>query len=105
LKNDIFVVPDGLQELKHEMQRIIDLIASTARWVHPDTFRALPVGYPETARGEPIFNAKWDAIYRNTSRSTSKVTDKSKPNIKAGKAFVAALSAQKKLPDLQGWTV
>jgi len=99
--SDIFVVPDGLQELKEELPGVIDLIARTARWVHPDTFRALPVWYPETARGEPIYNAKWGAVYKNTSRSTAKITDKSEPNIKAGKAFVMALGARK----TSNWTV
>ncbi len=83
------------------MPRIIDLIARTARWVHPDTFRALPVWYPEAARGEPIYNAKWAAVYKNKSRSVAKITDKSEPNIKAGKAFVMALGARK----TSNWTV
>ena len=93
--NEFFVVPDGLHELEKEMPEIIDLIARTARWVHPDTFRALPVWYPETARGEPIYNVNWAAIYKNTNRSTAKITEKSEPNIKAGKALVMALGARK----------
>jgi hypothetical protein len=92
---DIFLVPDGLDELKQKMPMIIDLIARTARWVHPDTFRALPVWYPETARGEPIYDSKWTNVYKNKNRSSGKVTDKSEPNIKAGKAFVSALGSKK----------
>jgi len=42
MKNEIFCVPDGLEELKQSMSTIIDLIARTARWVHPDTFRVSP---------------------------------------------------------------
>lgn len=98
---DIFVVPDGLDELKRAMPFIVDLIARTSRWVHPDTFRALPVWYPETARGQPIYDVRWGNVYKNTSRSTAKMTDKSEPNIKAGKAFVAALGIKKR----DNWTV
>lgn len=98
---DFFVVPDGLNELKHEMSAVINLIARTARWVHPDAFHALPVWYPETARKQPIFDAKWGSVYRNTNRLTAQVTDKSEPNIKAKKAFVAALGARK----ADNWTV
>lgn len=101
MRTDIFQVPDGLDEIKQEMPLAVDLIARTARWVHPDTFRALPVWYPETARGQPIYDAKWRIVYTNTSRSTAKVTEKSEPNIKAGKALVAALGTRK----MDNWTV
>jgi hypothetical protein len=50
-------VPDGLTELEHELPLITELIARTARWVHPDTFAALPVWFPEVARGSPSYNA------------------------------------------------
>jgi hypothetical protein len=101
MKNEIFCVPDGLEDLKQSMSTIIDLMARTARWVHPDTFRALPVWYPETARGQPIYDANWGSVYRNRNRSTTKVTEKSEPNIKAGKAFVAGLGTRK----APNWTV
>jgi hypothetical protein len=97
----VFAVPDGLDELRQEMPLIIDLIARTARWAHPDTFHALPVWYPETARGRPLYNSKWQKVYTNTSRSTTTVTNKSEPNIKAGKAFVCALGTRKR----DNWTV
>jgi hypothetical protein len=93
---DIFEVPDGLDELEQEMPTVINLIARTARWVHPDTFRALPVWYPEAARGAPSYDAKWGSVYQNTSRSSAVVADKFEANIKAAKAFVAALDTTKK---------
>jgi hypothetical protein len=96
-----FSLPDGLDELREEMPLVINLIARTARWVHPDAFRALPVWYPETARGRPIYDAKWTRIYTNTNRSTAAVTDKAEPNIKAGQAFVAALGSDRR----DNWTV
>ena len=92
---DQFVVPDGLEELREEMPSIMDLIARTARWVHPDTFHALPVWYPEMARGLPIYNARWDGAYTNRNRSTSVVVGKTEANISAAKALVAALGARR----------
>jgi hypothetical protein len=99
--SDRFIVPDGLDELKEEMPRITALIVRTARWVHPETFRALPVWYPETARGLPIYDAKWTRVYKNTSRATSAVREKAEANIRAGKALVAALGTRK----TDNWTV
>jgi hypothetical protein len=96
-----FVVPNGLDELEHELPGLITLIASTARWVHPQTFHALPVWYPETARGQPIYDAKWSRIYNNTTRTSGRTSEKSEPNIRAGSAFVAALGARK----TENWTV
>lgn len=96
-----FVVGDGVDEIRHELPRIIGMIAATARWVHPDTFRALPVWYPETARGRPMYDARWAQVYTNTKRQTGTVSDKVEPNIKAGKAFVAALGT----PKVPNWTV
>jgi hypothetical protein len=98
---DTFVVPDGLDELEQELPSIIDLIARTARWVHPDTFRALPVWYPETARGQRVYDAKWGSVYTNTSRSTAVKADKFEANIQAAKGFVAALGTRRK----ENWTV
>jgi|SRR5271165_939232 len=98
---DFFHVPNGLDELRLEMPMIVEVIARTARWVHPDAFRALPVWYPETARGQPIFDAQWGRVYTNKNRLTAQVTNKSEPNIRAKKAFIAALGAKR----TDNWTV
>jgi hypothetical protein len=98
---DFFVVPDGLDEIRGELSTIGNAIVRTARWVHPDTFRSLPVWYPETARKRPLYDAKWESVYTNTNRLTALTTDKVEPNIKAGKAFIAALGAKK----TSNWTV
>lgn len=87
--------------MHHEMPLLTALVARTARWVHPDTFRALPVWYPETARGRPIYDTTWTRIYTNTSRASGQVSNKSEPNIKAAQAFVAALGSSK----APNWTV
>lgn len=98
---DQFAVPDGLDELQHEMPRIIDIIVRTAKWVHPDSFRALPVWYPETARRQPVFDAGWQRVYTNTNKLTASVTEKFEPNIRARKAFLAGLGAR----PTRNWTV
>src|SRR5262245_36055149 len=96
-----FSVPDGLDELNHEMPIVVELIARTSRWVHPETFRALPVWYPETARGRPMYDAKFTRVYTNKNRATGATSNKSEPNIWAGKALVAALGTSKR----DNWTV
>jgi hypothetical protein len=53
------------------------------------------VWYPETARKRPLYDAKWESVYTNTNRLTALTTDKVEPNIKAGKAFIAALVPRK----------
>jgi hypothetical protein len=98
---DLFEVPDGLNELRDELPRITALIARTARWVHPDTFRALPVWYPEVARGQPTYDATWGKAYRNTNRTTGRVSEKLEPNVVAAKALIGALGTRRKY----NWTV
>jgi hypothetical protein len=98
---ELFPVPDGLDELAAEMPFIVDVIARTTRWVHPDVFRALPVWYPETARRLPIFDAGWQRVYTNTSRATASVRAKAEGNGMAARALIAALGTRR----TAHWTV
>jgi hypothetical protein len=98
---DWYILPDGLKEIEQEIPLVVKLIARTARWVHPDTFRELPIWYPEAARGQPSYNASWSKRVTNKVRRTGQVEQKSEANILAGKALVAALGANK----LGNWTV
>jgi len=91
-----FFVPDGLEELKDEIPKVLEVIARTARWVHPDTFRALPVWYPETARGITSYSAAYDRVLLH-----KKTTEKTEGNILAQKALRNALGAT----DSNNWTV
>jgi len=75
------------------------LIARTARWVHPDTFRALPVWCPDTARGRPRYDAKWTAQQKSGAGAL-----KVEENIRAANAFVDALGARRG-PKAPNWTV
>jgi hypothetical protein len=77
---DLFVVRNGLDEIGDEVSKIAEIIVRTAKWVHPDTFHALPVWYPETARKLPLYDARWEAVYKNTNKLTALVTDKVEPN-------------------------
>jgi hypothetical protein len=96
-----FIVQDGLEELKLEMPKIIEIIVRTARWVHPETFKALPVWYPERARGLPNYNAAWNKILQNKRRTTGEVTDKREANIFAKRALMSALG----ISGSTNWTV
>lgn len=100
-KSDLPQVPDGLTEIHGDLPVVIEMIARTARWVHPDTFRALPVWYPEAARDRPLFTASWDTTYSNKNRVTDLVSEKRESNTKAGKALVGALGVKKP----SNWTV
>jgi hypothetical protein len=93
----IFIIPDGLDEIRHAIPDAIKLIAKTARWVHPETFRALPLWYPEFARGAPLYDASWSRQYFNGSRNQDKVEG----NVQAAKALVSALGTKK----AKNWTV
>jgi len=93
-----FEVPDGLSEIEHELPLVMEMIARTARWVHPQTFRALPVWCPDTARGQPRYDASWTRVLANGS-GVPKVEE----NIRAATALVEALGV--KAPKPKNWTV
>ncbi|WP_426730751.1 hypothetical protein [Myxococcus faecalis] len=78
--NDVFCA--ACKELSVDS---IQLIVKTARWVHPDTFRYLPVWYPEAWRKADLYDVTW------SKRSKNKGSDKFESNVRAGKALKAAL--------------
>ena len=98
-----YVIPDGNAEIAAEIPSIVELIARTCRWVHPDTFRALPVWCPWTARGRPLYDSTWQRRYTNTKRETKQVLEKSEGNVAASKALIAALGVASPKPP--NWTV
>jgi hypothetical protein len=99
LSRDFQAIPDGLDEIRSALPAVVELIAKTARWVHPDTFRALPVWCPDTARGRPRYDAKWKQQLVS-GRGVQKVEE----NIRAANALVDALGAQRN-PKPRNWTV
>lgn len=95
---DSFRVPDGLTEIKNELPLIMKMIARTTRWVHPDTFKALPIWCPDTARGYPQYDARWSRVLVN-----KRGVQKKEANIRAANALVEALGVG--APKPKNWTV
>lgn len=98
-----FHVPDGNDVLRQGIPTIVELIERSARWVHPDTFKALPVWAPETARGRPLYDASWTRRYTNTRKATGVTSEKFEGNVAALKSLVAALGVSSPKP--KNWTV
>ena len=82
---------------------MVEIIARTARWVHPQTFRELPVWCPWAARGRPLYEKTWQRRSTNTRRDTGATSEKVEANVVAGKALVAALGVASPKPG--NWTV
>ena len=70
----------------------MNVIAATARWVHPEVFHALPVWRPDTARGLPLLKADWK------TRQTNNEDPKSEGNVAAQTSLMAALGVIGKKP-------
>jgi hypothetical protein len=96
-------VPDGNEALRTDIPAIVELIERTAQWVHPATFRALPVWAPHTARGRPLYDASWTRRYTNTRAATGETFKKSEGNVAALNTLVAALGVASPKP--KNWTV
>lgn len=86
---------DGLDELEQACKRarvsLMPLLAATCGWVDPQTFRRLPIWYPEFHRGAPIYDAKYERQYTNTKRGTTEAVPKTEPNIQAARAIRQAM--------------
>jgi hypothetical protein len=94
MPNKSEILPDGL-DLFAQISRdlnisVTPIIERACRWVDPKTFQMLPVWYPETHRGGPMFNAKYDRQYTNKRRGGEPIP-KTEPNIQAGKAIRQAM--------------
>jgi len=94
-----FHVQDGLSEIEHELPLVMEMIARTARWVHPETFKALPIWCPDTARARPRYDATWSRVLIS-GRGVPKVEE----NVRAATALVEALGI-KTPPKPKNWTV
>ena len=84
---------DGLDALraKLSLEEVMRLIERTARWVDPETFRLLPVWYPEHSRRGLFYKANWSAPQMNRNRQTGVEVHKSEGNNYAAKALTQAL--------------
>lgn len=97
-------LPDGLDALRAEFDlvQIMRLIERTARWVAPDTFRLLPVWFPEHSRRAHFYKANWSAPQHNTNRKTGISVHKTEGNINANQALTLALGLRK--ADRPNWS-
>jgi hypothetical protein len=86
-------LPDGLAALRAELElgEVMRLIERTARWVDPETFRLLPVWYPEHARRAYFYKGKWVEPQLNRNRQTGHTEHKREGNLYANKALTYAL--------------
>jgi hypothetical protein len=59
-------LPDGLKVLRDviKLSEVMRLIEHTARWVDPETFRILPLWYPEHARRTDFYTKNWSEPLR-----------------------------------------
>lgn len=91
--------PDGLEALQTviSVKEIASLVEQTARWVDPETFKLLPVWFPEHARRSPYYKSNWSEPQMNRSRQTGNSTHKVEGNVYANKALTLALGLRKKL--------
>lgn len=67
------------------------LIEQTARWVDPETFRLLPLWYPEYARRVFLYKENWTQRQMNTNRQSKHSEHKREGNVSANKALTHAL--------------
>jgi hypothetical protein len=89
-------IPDGLTQIEKEIPLIMGMIAQSARWVHPDTFKALPVWRPEMARKAPLYINGWREPMTNNG------APKFEGNVTAQYALMRALGVVGKNPS--NWT-
>jgi len=96
---------DALHVLQEHLSisDIMSLISKTARWVDPETFKALPVWYPEYARKNQLFKADWETKSQNKTKGTQVFTYKKEGNVQANKALTDALGLEGK-HSRQNWS-
>jgi hypothetical protein len=87
------LLPDGLEALRKvlHLNDVMRLIEQTARWVDPETFRMLPIWYPEYARRVYFYKAKWSEPQMNKNKQTGHTEHKREGNIHANKSLTHAL--------------
>ncbi len=92
-------ISDGLEALRKVISTrdITTFIERTALWVSPETFKLLPLWYPEHARRSPFYKKNWSEPQLNKNRTTNISVHKSEGNVNANEALTLALGLKKKL--------
>ena len=98
------IEPDGLDTLRKRIgvKAIMGWIEATARWVDPNTFRLMPVWYPEHARGALFYKANWTLEQMNKNKASQFAVHKREGNRYASLALSAALGLKPK--DRPNWS-
>lgn len=98
-KDAVADISDGLETLRSVigLREIASLIERTARWVSPDTFKLLPLWFPEHARRGSFYKGNWSEPQMNKSRATGTSVHKTEGNRYANEALTLALGLRKKL--------
>ena len=94
---------DGLDALRAELSvaEITRLIERTAQWVDPETYRRLPVWYPEHSRRGEFYKSNWSEPQLNRNLQTGSAVHKREGNLYANKALTRPLRpSQQKPPEL-----
>jgi len=91
-------ISDGLEALRSVMslREIASLIERTARWVSPETFKLLPLWFPEHGRRALFYKSNWSEPQMNKNRTTGASVHKSEGNTHANKALTLALGLRSK---------
>lgn len=92
-------IEDGLETLRSVLsnKEIGSLIERTARWVSPDTFKLLPVWFPEHARRAAFYKANWSEPQLNTNQTSGVSVHKAEANRYASEALTLALGLRRSL--------
>jgi hypothetical protein len=92
-------ISDGLETLRSVigLREIASLIERTARWVSPDTFKFLPLWYPEHSRRGSFYKSNWSEPQMNRNRETGASVHKAESNTYANETLTLALGLRKNL--------
>src|ERR1700674_4937382 len=92
-------ISDGLEALRKDksLREVASLIARAARWVSPETFKLLPLWFPEHGRRSPFYKGNWSEPQMNKNRTTGHSVHKSEGNLNANEALTLALGLKRKL--------
>lgn len=90
-------ISDGLEALRRVMslREIASFIERTAQWVAPETFKLLPLWFPEHARRGLFYKRNWSEPQMNKSRATGHSVHKSEGNVNANEALTLALGLKR----------
>ena len=97
-------ISDGLEALRRVMslREIGSLIERTAKWVAPETFKFLPLWFPEHSRRSLFYKSNWSEPQMNKNRATGHAVHKSEGNVHGNKALTLALGLRGK--DRPNWS-